>query len=95
MQNNLFIINEDERSRILNLHIDRTKKQYLNEGVVDSGEWLITEWLSPDERYVIFLDEIIDIKNKTSIGNIWESSNNSNIKGIFNKENKYHIINGI
>lgn len=78
MQNNLFIINEDERSRILNLHIDRTKKQYLNEGVVDSGEWLITEWLSPDERYVIFLDEIIDIKNKTSIGNIWESSNNFN-----------------
>jgi hypothetical protein len=74
----LFIINEDERSRILNLHIDRTKKQYLNEGVVDSGEWLITEWLSPDERYVIFLDEIIDIKNKTSIGNIWESSNNFN-----------------
>jgi hypothetical protein len=50
----------------------------LNEGVVDSGEWLITEWLSPDERYVIFLDEIIDIKNKTSIGNIWESSNNFN-----------------
>jgi hypothetical protein len=78
MQNNLFLINEEEKSRILNLHIERTSNQYLTESVVDSGDWLITEWLSPDEKYLIFLDEIIDIKNKVKIGNIWESSDNFN-----------------
>ena len=28
---NKFIITEEERSRILNMHVDRTKKQYLSE----------------------------------------------------------------
>ena len=78
MQKKLYFLNEEEKNRILNLHIDRTKKQYLNESIVDDGEWLITEWLSPDEKYLIFLDEIIDVKNKIKIGNIWESSHNFN-----------------
>lgn len=34
---------------------------------------LISDWLSPDERYCIFLDELYDIKNKKKIGHIWEN----------------------
>lgn len=37
---------------------------------------IITEFLSPDERYVIFLDELYDIEKKISLGNIWENFDN-------------------
>lgn len=36
---------------------------------------IISDWLSPDERYCIFLDELYDIKNKKKIGHIWENFN--------------------
>ena len=35
---------------------------------------VITDWLSPDEKYCIFLDELYDIKNKKKLGDIWENS---------------------
>jgi len=37
---------------------------------------IITDWLSPDERYCIFLDELYDIREKKLIGNIWENFEN-------------------
>jgi hypothetical protein len=37
---------------------------------------VISEWLSPDERYVIFLDELYDITKKVKLGNIWENFDN-------------------
>jgi hypothetical protein len=37
---------------------------------------IITEWMSPDERYVIFLDELYDIEKKVKIGDIWENFDN-------------------
>jgi hypothetical protein len=39
----------------------------------DSSLPVITDWLSPDEKYFIFLDELYDLKNKTKLGNIWEN----------------------
>jgi hypothetical protein len=39
----------------------------------DSSQPVITDWLSPDEKYFIFLDELYDLKNKTKLGNIWEN----------------------
>ena len=68
------------------------------------GDVIITEFLSPDERYVIFLDELYDLKNKKKIGNIWEdfeslkfflrySFNTSELdRGIIESVNK--ILNG-
>jgi hypothetical protein len=38
--------------------------------------YAIVEWVSPDDKYVIFLDELIDVKNKRIIGNILEDYNN-------------------
>lgn len=57
------IIAESERNRILGLY----NRPQLDDSVV------IQEWLSPDEKYAIFLDDLIDIENKTKIGNIWEN----------------------
>jgi len=60
------IITESERSRIQNLY-----------GVSPVIENIvITDWLSPDERYCIFLDELYDIQEKIKIGNIWENFDN-------------------
>lgn len=36
----------------------------------------ITDWLSPDERYVIFLDELYDLKEKKLLGDVWKNFDN-------------------
>lgn len=60
------IISESEKNRILGLY----SRPQVSESVV------ITEWLSPDEKFCIFFDDLIDIQNKTKIGNIWENFDN-------------------
>jgi len=40
------------------------------------NDFIISDWLSPDERYCIFLDELYDVKNKKKLGNIWENFEN-------------------
>jgi hypothetical protein len=57
------IVTESEKNRILGLY----GRPQGPESVV------IAEWLSPDEKYCIFFDDLIDIENKTKIGNIWEN----------------------
>jgi len=57
------IITESERNRILGLY----ERPMLTDSIV------IAEWLSPDEKFCIFLDDLIDIENKVKIGNIWEN----------------------
>lgn len=57
------VITESERNRILGMY----SRPQIDESVV------ITDWLSPDEKYVIFMDDLIDVENKTKIGNIWEN----------------------
>ena len=59
------IISESEKSQILNLHSN-----------LNNDDVIITDWLSPDEKYVIFLDELYDITNKKKLGNIWENFDN-------------------
>jgi len=49
------------------IHKNLTQK---NDSVV------ISDWLSPDEEYVIFLDELYDLKNKKFLGDIWENFDN-------------------
>jgi hypothetical protein len=69
-----------------------------------NNDILIPQLLSPDNRFVIFLDELYDIKTKKNLGNIWEnfenlkfflrySFNNSELdKNIVESANK--ILNG-
>jgi hypothetical protein len=65
MNNRRIIITESERRRIKNLYETPT-----------SLDFVISNWLSPDEKYVIFLDELYHIESKTKLGNIWENFDN-------------------
>lgn len=66
---NKTLITESERTDILKLY-NLSPTNNISEEIV------ITDWLSPDEKYIIFLDELYDIENKTKLGNIWEDFNN-------------------
>jgi hypothetical protein len=60
------MITESERNRIKSLY-----------GISPVMENIvITNWLSPDEKYCIFLDELYDLKENLKIGNIWENFDN-------------------
>ena len=61
-------ITESERDRIRGL--------YNQPILTETADFVITDWLSPDEKYAIFLDELYDISNKVKIGNIWENFDN-------------------
>jgi hypothetical protein len=57
------IISESEQNRILGLY----------NRPISTDSIVIAEWLSPDEKFCIFLDDLIDVENKVKIGNIWEN----------------------
>jgi hypothetical protein len=65
MSNRRIIISESEKRRIKNLYETPV-----------SLDFVISDWLSPDEKYAIFLDELYDIESKTKLGNIWENFDN-------------------
>jgi hypothetical protein len=62
------VLTESEKKQILKKHIK--EMNVIDENIV------ITDWLSPDEKYMIFLDELYDIKNKTKLGDIWSNPDN-------------------
>jgi hypothetical protein len=62
------VITESDKSQILSKHL---KNNALNLDNV-----VITDWLSPDEKYVVFLDELYDLENKTKLGDIWKTPDN-------------------
>lgn len=64
--NKRLLLSESERNRISKLY----------NGNSTQFDFVISDWLSPDEKYVIFLDELYDIENKTKLGNIWENFEN-------------------
>jgi hypothetical protein len=55
------------------------KKDILLQYNPEKGKVAITSLLSLNENYVIFLDEMYDIKNKKFLGNVWESFDNLKI----------------
>ena len=60
-------INESEKQRILSKHL---KNFQIDESIV------ISDWLSPDEKYMILFDELYDIQNQTKIGDVWKHPEN-------------------
>lgn len=64
-----FLLSESDKTSILSQHKLGVNGSFNN-------DTLIVDWLSPDEKYVIFLDELYDIENKTKLGNIWENFDN-------------------
>lgn len=62
------IITESERKQIVFEHSFKN--------MIDVENVVISDWLSPDEKYVIFLDELYDLENKTKLGDIWKTPDN-------------------
>lgn len=62
------IITESDRNQIISQHSLIPS--------IDVNNVVISDWLSPDEKYVIFLDELYDLENKTKLGDIWKSPDN-------------------
>jgi hypothetical protein len=75
------IITESERSLILKLHgnqkqFDSLVKQSVGLMNNISESVVITDWVSPDDRYLILFDELYDLKTSTKLGDIWENFDN-------------------
>jgi hypothetical protein len=66
--NRKLIITESEKNDILNLH-NQTNNLF-------EGDVVVTDWISEDNRYAVFMDHLFDIENKTDLGNIWKKSDN-------------------
>ena len=58
------VITESDRQNILSQYND------------NSLDYVISDWVSPDDKYVIFLDNLIEVETKKIIGNIWENFDN-------------------
>lgn len=61
-------ITESEKKQIIRSHMNEMRN--LSDNIV------IPNWLSPDEKYIILLDELYDIENKQSLGDIWKNPTN-------------------
>ena len=61
------LITESQRDYISTL--------YGNEGF-NLNSIVIKEWVSPDNKYLILLDDLYDLETKINLGNIWENFNN-------------------
>lgn len=59
------MISESEKQDII--------RQYEKSNIPET--YVIKDWLSPDDKYLIFLDELYDLESKKFIGNIWEDFN--------------------
>jgi hypothetical protein len=66
--NRKLLITESEKKDILNLHTQTN--------ALFDGDIVVTDWISEDNRYAVFMDHLFDIENKTDLGNIWKKSDN-------------------
>jgi hypothetical protein len=69
------LLEEIEKSKVL---MGYNPKNTLseNQNIISSNgdmDIVFTDWLSPDEKFIIFLDEVYDLENKVRLGNIWEN----------------------
>ena len=73
-----YFVTENERNAMLKMHSNynsynnlvkecKSLSIELNETIV------ITDWVSPDDKYLILLDELFDIQKGEKIGDIWEN----------------------
>jgi len=71
-----FFITEGEKRNIQQMYGVQKHHAVLETITDETSDFVIKEWLSPDENFCIFLDELYDIRNKTKLGNIFENFEN-------------------
>jgi len=75
-----YVVTESEKDLIRRMHSNQKSYDVLLKestglvSVLDSV--VITDWLSPDDRYLILLDELYDLHTKEKLGDIWENFDN-------------------
>jgi hypothetical protein len=74
-------ISEGEKDLIRTMHNNQKSYDMLIKesiGLVStlSESAVITDWVSPDDRYLILFDEMYDLQERTSLGDIWENFDN-------------------
>ena len=75
-----YVITESEKDLIRRMHNNQKSYDVLLKestglvSVLDSV--VITDWLSPDDRYLILLDELYDLHTEEKLGDIWENFDN-------------------
>ena len=62
-------INESEKRELLKQHSNN--KSFLVEDDV-----VFTNWLSSDNKYIVFMDQLIEVETKTNLGDIWKNPDN-------------------
>jgi len=76
-----FTISEGEKDLIRRMHNNQKSYDTLikeSVGLVStvSESVVITDWVSPDDRYLILFDKMYDLQTRTSLGDIWENFDN-------------------
>jgi hypothetical protein len=76
-----FNITESERNSIRTMHnnqksFDLLIKESMNFLPTNIDSIVITDWVSPDDKYLILFDELFDLHSKTKLGDIWENFDN-------------------
>lgn len=75
------LINESEKSSIRKMHENQKIYDFLlkqNNGLVNtiSDSIVITDWVSPDNKYLILFDDLYDLHTSEKLGDIWENFDN-------------------
>jgi hypothetical protein len=76
-----FTISDGEKDLIRRMHNNQKSYDTLIKesiGLVStvSESVVITDWVSPDDRYLILFDNMYDLQTRTSLGDIWENFDN-------------------
>jgi hypothetical protein len=76
-----FTSSEEEKNLIRRMHNNQKSYDTLikeSVGLVStvSESVVITDWVSPDDRYLILFDKMYDLQTRTSLGDIWENFDN-------------------
>ena len=81
-----FTISEGEKDLIRRMH--NNQKSYdvlLKESVgfvsTVSESVVISDWASPDDKYLILFDTLYDLESRTNLGDIWENFDNFKFMG--------------
>jgi hypothetical protein len=79
-----YVVTESEKDLIRRMHENQKSFDVLLKESVGfistaSDSVVITDWLSPDDKYLILLDELYDLQSGEKLGDIWENFDNFKI----------------
>ena len=93
-----FTISEGEKDLIRRMHnnqksYDTIIKESIGLVSTVSESIVITDWVSPDDRYLILFDNMYDLQSRTNLGDIWENFDNFKlfISHLRHRTDRFHL----